>query len=162
MDEIDTTEEDPESCFFLNSPEIQSNLTMKFALGEKCLKVKSPKFVFGYGARAISIDDRKCGTKNATSIEMIEVSKLCYSQANNKLSKDFFTPTSKFSLMKEHFLMIYHTCAIISRGLYIFYPIFKDHFFVFKEVFSENSVLMYGLYSRAACNQERLMMVRVR
>ena len=56
----------------------------------------------------------------------------------------------------------YRTRAIISRGLYIFYPIFKDHFFVFKEVFSENSVLMYGLYSRAASNQERLMMARVR
>ncbi len=56
----------------------------------------------------------------------------------------------------------YCTRAIISRGLYIFYPISKDHFFVFKEVFSENSVLMYGLYSRAACNQERLMMARVR
>ena len=56
----------------------------------------------------------------------------------------------------------YRTRAIISRGLYIFYPISKDHFFVFKEVFSENSVLMYGLYSRAACNQERLMMARVR
>ena len=96
VDEIDTTEEDPESCFFLNSPEIQSNLTMKFALGEKCLKIKSPKFVFGYGARAISIDDRKCGTKNATSIEMIEVSKLCYSQANNKLSKDFFLLLQSF------------------------------------------------------------------
>ena len=39
---------------------------------------------------------------------------------------------------------------------------FKDHFFVFKEVFSEISLLMYGLYSRAACNQERLVMVRVR
>ena len=51
---------------------------------------------------------------------------------------------------------------IISRGLYIFYLIFKDHFFVFKEVFSENSVHMYGLYLRAACNQERLMMARVR
>ena len=34
--------------------------------------------------------------------------------------------------------------AIISRGLYIFYPIFKDHFFVLKEFFSESSVLMYG------------------
>ena len=44
----------------------------------------------------------------------------------------------------------YRTLAIISHGLYIFHPIFKDHFFVFKEVFSENSVLMYGLYSRAA------------
>ena len=52
----------------------------------------------------------------------------------------------------------YRTRAIISRGLYIF----KDHFFVLKEVFKENYVLMYGLYSRAACNQERLMMARVR
>ena len=50
------------------------------------------------------------------------------------------------------------TRAIISRGLYSFYPISKDHFFVFKEAFSENSVLMYGLYSRAASNQEQLMM----
>ena len=56
----------------------------------------------------------------------------------------------------------YRTRAIISRGLFIFYPIFKDHFFVFKEVFYENSVLMYGLYSWAASNQERLMMARVR
>ena len=46
----------------------------------------------------------------------------------------------------------YRTRAIISRGLYIFYPIFKDRFFVFNEVFSENSFLMYGLYSRAASN----------
>ena len=29
-------------------------------------------------------------------------------------------------------------------------------------IFSENSGLMYGLYSRAASNQERLMMARVR
>ena len=34
--------------------------------------------------------------------------------------------------------LLYPTRAIISRGLYIFYPIFKDHFIVFKEVFSEN------------------------
>ena len=58
--------------------------------------------------------------------------------------------------------IVYRTRAIISRGLYIFYTIFKDHFFVFKEGFSENSVLMYGLYSRAACNQEPLMMAPVR
>ena len=54
---------------------------------------------------------------------------------------------------------IYHTRAIISRGLYIFYPIFKDHFFVFKEVFSENSVLMYGLYSRAAYDGARTVCI---
>ena len=44
----------------------------------------------------------------------------------------------------------YRTRAIITHGLYILYSIFEDHFFVFEEVFSENSVLMYGLYSRAA------------
>ena len=49
----------------------------------------------------------------------------------------------------------YHMRAIISRGLYIFYPISKDHFFVVKEVFSENSVLMNGLYSRAAYDGAR-------
>jgi hypothetical protein len=39
----------------------------------------------------------------------------------------------------------------------------KKDFFppVFKKVFSENSVLMYGLYSRAASNQEWLMVARV-
>ena len=45
-------------------------------------------------------------------------------------------------------------------SLYIFYPIFKEHFFVFKEVFSESSVLMYGLYSRVASNQVQLMIAR--
>ena len=56
---------------------------------------------------------------------------------------------------------IYRTRAIISRGLYIFYSIFKDHIFVLKEFFLENSVLVYGLYSRAGSNQERLMMARI-
>ena len=57
---------------------------------------------------------------------------------------------------------MYRTRAIITRGLYTFYPIFEDHFFVFKEVFSENSDLNNGLYSRAVCNQERVMMARER
>ena len=56
----------------------------------------------------------------------------------------------------------YRTHAIISHYLYIFYPNFEAHFFVFKEVFLENFVLMYGLYSRAVCNQERVIMARVR
>ena len=56
------------------------------------------------------------------------------------------------------YLHIYRPRAIISRGLYIFYPIFKDHFFVFKEFFSEYSVLMYGLYSRAAYDGARTVM----
>ena len=38
----------------------------------------------------------------------------------------------------------YHTCAIITGGIYNHYPIFDVHFFVFKEFFSENSVFMYG------------------
>ena len=37
----------------------------------------------------------------------------------------------------------------------------KGHFFIFKEVFSENSGLMYGLHSRVASNQKRLMMARI-
>ena len=58
-------------------------------------------------------------------------------------------------LLGEIWLSKYRTRAIISRGLYIFYSISKDHFFVFKEVFSEKSVLMYGLYSRAAYDGSR-------
>ena len=38
----------------------------------------------------------------------------------------------------------YRTRAIISRGLYTFYPLFEDNFFIFKDVFLENSILMYG------------------
>ena len=34
--------------------------------------------------------------------------------------------------------------AIITRGLDIYYTIFEDHFFVFKQFFLENSVIMYG------------------
>ena len=51
--------------------------------------------------------------------------------------------------------IVYRTRAIISRGLYTFYPIFKDQFFVFKEFFLEIFVLMYGLYSRAAYDGAR-------
>ena len=52
--------------------------------------------------------------------------------------------------------------TIITRGLYIYYKILEDHFIVFTEFFSKSSVLMYGLYSRAVYNQERVMMARVR
>ena len=45
---------------------------------------------------------------------------------------------------ENRFYNIYRTRAVITRGLYIYYPILEDHFFVFKEVLSENSVLMYG------------------
>ena len=46
--------------------------------------------------------------------------------------------------------------ANISDGLYIFYPIFENHFFVFKEAFSENSVLICMVSI-----QERVMMARI-
>ena len=56
----------------------------------------------------------------------------------------------------------YCTGPIIIRGLYIFYPIVEDHFFVLKKVFSENSGLMYDWYSRAVSNQEQVMIVGVK
>ena len=56
----------------------------------------------------------------------------------------------------------YPTRAIITRGLYIFYRLFEGQKRFFQEIFSENSAFMYGKYSRAVCNQERVMMARVR
>ena len=47
---------------------------------------------------------------------------------------------------------IYCTRTIISRGLYIFYPISKDHFFVFKEVFFQKILSLCIAYI-----QERLL-----
>ena len=55
----------------------------------------------------------------------------------------------------------YRTRAIITRGLNIFYPLFEDHFFFSKEIFSENSVVMYGQYLRAVSNQKWVMMEHV-
>ena len=51
---------------------------------------------------------------------------------------------------------IYRMRAVISRGLYIF----ENHFFLFQAPsfqggFSENSVLLYGSYSRAVYNGAR-------
>ena len=57
----------------------------------------------------------------------------------------FLTTKGNLAIIGIAYLYIgYHTRAIITRGLYIFYPIFVGHLFVFKEVFSENYVLMYG------------------
>ena len=50
----------------------------------------------------------------------------------------------------------YRTRAIISRGLYIFYPIFEDQFFVFKDVFMKILTLCM------ASIQERIIMARIR
>ena len=95
------------------------------------------------GARTVDLNFTIEFTLLCTKLSM------CYPQMNN----------AEIEEQLHHFM--YRTRAIISCGLYIFYPISKDHFFVFKEFFSENSVLMYGLYSRAASNQERLMMAPV-
>ena len=38
----------------------------------------------------------------------------------------------------------YHTPAVISHGLYIFYSILEVNLFVNKDIFLENYVLMYG------------------
>ena len=52
----------------------------------------------------------------------------------------------------------YRTRAIITRSLYTFYPLFEDHFFVFKEVFFEKFCHYVWLNSI----QERVVMARLR
>ena len=46
--------------------------------------------------------------------------------------------------LKVHVFFIYRTRAIITRGLYTFYQLFKVQKYFFKELFSYNSALMYG------------------
>jgi hypothetical protein len=50
---------------------------------------------------------------------------------------------------------IYRTRAIITSGLYTFYPLFKVY------LYTVTFGLMYGQYSRAVSNQERVIVVRV-
>ena len=67
----------------------------------------------------------------------------------------------EFKLLYKQFFIIKYTYrmgAIKSRGLYISYPIFEDHFFG-KDVFQENSDLMYGQYSRAGYNGAHTVIV---
>ena len=59
-------------------------------------------------------------------------------------------PTETLSLTKYFQSMyIFSTKRYLLEQRYHTHTIFKVHFFVFKEVFSENSVLLYGQYSRA-------------
>ena len=53
-------------------------------------------------------------------------------------------------------LSMYRTCAIITRGLYTFYPLFEVH------LCSMTFGFMYGQYSRAVSNQEPVIVARVR
>ena len=52
--------------------------------------------------------------------------------------------------------MTYHPRAIITRGLYTFYPFFEAH------LCTVTFGLMYGYYSRAVSNQERVIGARAR
>ena len=51
---------------------------------------------------------------------------------------------------------MYRTRAIITHGLYTFYPLFEVH------LCTVNFGLMYGQYSRAVSNQEWVIVARVR
>ena len=74
---------EPKPCYFLSSsPNISANFTAKKILGLRCLKVRSPRFVYGYGERAISVNDRKCGVEDASNVD---TSPLCFSESDNKL-----------------------------------------------------------------------------
>ena len=52
--------------------------------------------------------------------------------------------------------LIYHTRAIITRGLYTFYPLFEVY------LCTVTFGLIYGWYSRVVSNQERDIVARVR
>ena len=82
----DVDKPDPEACFFLDSPEIGDDIEKRQKLSQKCLKTRSPKYTFGFGARAISIDDLKCGVRNVSTVQNIETSAICWSFTDNKLT----------------------------------------------------------------------------
>ena len=69
-----------------------------------------------------------------------------------------FFLNSKFSGLTASLLgvMKYSKRAIITRGLYTFYPLFEVHLCIV------TFGLMYGQYSRAVSNQERVIVARVR
>ena len=55
----------------------------------------------------------------------------------------------------ELYLQEHRTCAIITRGLYTFYPLFEVH------LCSMTFGFMYGQYSRAVSNQEGVLVARI-
>ena len=63
----------------------------------------------------------------------------------------------RISQLQKHISKsIYRTRAIITRGLYTFYPLFEVH------LCTVTFGLMYGQNSRAVSNQERVIVARVR
>ena len=52
---------------------------MRKALHTRCLKIRSPEWIYEYGDRAISVDDIKCGVRSADSLDNVTSSDLCQS-----------------------------------------------------------------------------------
>ena len=91
-------EEDP--CYFLKDI---ADFNLKIHLGKKCLKNKSPEFVYALGARSISVNDIKCGVRNITNQHSISASDICWSKTEEKLGKfiqSLFTNNRFLCLMK--------------------------------------------------------------
>ena len=87
VDQSEENEITQTPCYTLFSPEID-NEEKRVTLGSKCLQENSPKFVFGLGGRAISVDDIKCGVVNATSETSILENDLCIADTTEKLGID--------------------------------------------------------------------------
>ena len=64
----------------------------------------------------------------------------------NKLEFDRIHKSDATQLEPRRLKLVlsYRMRTIITRGLYIFYPLFEGQKRFFKEVFSENSAFMYG------------------
>ena len=75
-------------------------------------------------------------------------------KVQNLLSKNFYNHPKSF--FEQDFDYEYRTRANITRGFYTFYPLFEVH------LCSVTFGLMYGQYSRAVSNQERVIVARVR
>ena len=120
----DVSKPESEECYFLDSTEIKNDLEKRLKLGLRCMKIRSPKYIFGYGARAISFDDLKCGVKNASEIESSDI---CWSQTNNKLNTDS---------------TIFHTLRLIDEDYY------KDYKDVRKKRFKARKLQIENKWNR--------------
>ena len=81
---------------------------------------------------------------------LMRIKKVFNGESLNKLSDIHSTVEVHLIVSK------YRTRAIITRGLYTFYPLFEVH------LCTVTFGLMYGYYSRAVYNQERVIVARVR
>ena len=78
-------EDEPASpCFTIYADQVDS-VDKRSSIAQKCLKERSGKVIFGYGGRAISINDWKCGVRNV-SIEIAN-SEICFTD-EQKLGKN--------------------------------------------------------------------------